>query len=468
MQQLIRPQAIVAIVALIGGGGFLATRGGGSEPASSPTVKVSGEVIREPIAVAGPDPFTPPVVFTSATSAPAPTTAPPATSATTSPPTTGGTVSIAPTGGGTPGLYGGTLNNAECNKEQMITFLEQNPDKAKAWAQVQGIEPVQVREYIGQLTPVTLQADTRVTNHGFLSGQATPRQAVLQKGSAVLVDKFGEPRARCYCGNPLRAPQPQATSTTFTGPSWPAFDPGNMQAITPAPQPIPTFTLQEEKTGKGIARPAGSDGKQDTSVPAPPPLRDPKDRPPETTRILTPSTTTPTGTTRSGTGTTVTSTTARGATTIAGRIPAPNAFIQKNGEFFNGSRDGFPARNAVDGDPATSWLSNGGPGAPDFITYDWAIANPELITWVKVVGNGANSNPSIRRNCGFEQVTIRVFSGESFSTIEFEQTVSLNGTPDPDVIVKPGVRGMRVELLFGHSESANCAGFAELEIGVTR
>jgi hypothetical protein len=32
-----------------------------------------------------------------------------------------------------PGLYGGTLNNASCDRNQMIAFLRQNPAKAAAW-----------------------------------------------------------------------------------------------------------------------------------------------------------------------------------------------------------------------------------------------------------------------------------------------------------------------------------------------
>ena len=246
-----RPQAIIAIVALLAGGGFLATRGGDSKDAApTPTVQVKGEVLREPVTAPGPDPFTTPVSFSATTVAPTSVTTTAASSTVSAlAPTTGATVVIASTSGGTPGLYGGTLNNAECNKEQLISFLEQNPDKAKAWAQIQEIQPNQIREYVGQLTPVLLDADTRVTNHGFLSGVATPRQAVLQKGSAVLVDKFGEPRARCYCGNPLRAPVAQAATTSFTGPSWPAFDPANLQAVAPSPTPKYFVRRRRGRTG---------------------------------------------------------------------------------------------------------------------------------------------------------------------------------------------------------------------------
>ncbi|MGH3907098.1 MAG: DUF6777 domain-containing protein, partial [Pseudonocardiaceae bacterium] len=42
--------------------------------------------------------------------------------------------------------------------------------------------------------------DTRVTNHGYRDGKATDRQAVLQAGTAVLVDEKGRPRVKCGCG----------------------------------------------------------------------------------------------------------------------------------------------------------------------------------------------------------------------------------------------------------------------------
>jgi hypothetical protein len=80
--------------------------------------------------------------------------------------------------------------------------------------------------YIDSLTPVLLRSDTRVTNHGFRDGWATPYQAVLQAGTAVLVDNTGVPRARCACGNPLTPPQAVPTTPTYQGTPWPGFTPG--------------------------------------------------------------------------------------------------------------------------------------------------------------------------------------------------------------------------------------------------
>ena len=463
-QRLLRPQAIVGILALLGGGGFLATRGGGGNGAApTPTVSVRGEVLREPVTVPGPGPFTQPVSFSTGATGATSTTS--TTSTTTTAPTaastTSGPVSIAATSGATPGLYGGTLKNAECNKEQLVMFLEANPDKAKAWADVQQIQPAQIRDYVAKLTPATLTADTRVTNHGFANGKATPHQSVLQKGTAVLVDAFGAPRARCYCGNPLIPAVAQADAASFTGPSWPAFDPTNLQAISPSPTPLTVLQLRDNTRNAGIARPVGSDGSTDASTPAPPTLAEPRDRPAPT--VVATSSTTGVTTTAVRPTTTLTNSTTRPAL-----IAAPNAFIQKEGVVKATSvySATYAPSNAIDGDRTTSWFSKGSIVDGPTTTYTWTGTKDDLITLVRVIGNGANQDPSIRSNFGFGSVIIRV--RDANGQIDFEQTVPLPGTPDPDAVVQPGVRGRSVELVFSGGETPDCGGFAELEVGVTR
>ena len=48
-----------------------------------------------------------------------------------------------------------------------------------------------------------LRADTRVTTFSLTDGAVTAQQAVLQAGTAVLVDERGLPRLRCASGSPL-------------------------------------------------------------------------------------------------------------------------------------------------------------------------------------------------------------------------------------------------------------------------
>lgn len=168
----------------------------------------------------------PPATFTPFPTTVAPTTSAPATVA---PTAAGGLRTV---NGAAPGLYGGTQNNASCDAEQMIAFLTAEPVKAAAWAGVQGIAPADIATYIRSLTPVVLRADTRVTNHGFANGVATSNPSILQRGTAVLVDQFGIPRARCSCGNPLTPPVPQATAPVYVGDPWPGFDPTAVIVVT--------------------------------------------------------------------------------------------------------------------------------------------------------------------------------------------------------------------------------------------
>ena len=88
-----------------------------------------------------------------------------------------------------------------------------------------------------------LTSDTRVTNHGFKNGRANQLQAVLQKGSAVMVDAFGVPRVKCYCGNPLLPPKPTRGTPRYEGPRWPDFNPDQVTVITPPPTPIEVFVV---------------------------------------------------------------------------------------------------------------------------------------------------------------------------------------------------------------------------------
>lgn len=106
------------------------------------------------------------------------------------------------------GPYGGSGSDKVCDRDLLIKYLKANPDRMRAWARVVGIDPDfrTVSRYIAKLHPVTLTRDTQVTNHSFVNGQAVGFQSILQAGTAVLVDKYGRPVARCRCGNPLKEP----------------------------------------------------------------------------------------------------------------------------------------------------------------------------------------------------------------------------------------------------------------------
>lgn len=207
--------------------------------------------------------------------------------------------------GGRVGLYGGTMSATQCDREQLVTFLQENPDKGSAWAAVVGITPEQIPTYVGTLTPVLLRSDTLVTNHGFADGRATATQSVLQAGTAVLVDPYGQPVTKCYCGNPLQPPvftppgtptttttydpttttRPETTTTTYDGtttttwyetpptyegPTWPGWTGTSVTVITVEVTVVEVFVVVDVETGEAFNRPAGTDGSADAPVDVPP------------------------------------------------------------------------------------------------------------------------------------------------------------------------------------------------------
>lgn len=204
-------------------------------------------------------------ITTAPTAAPtaAPTTAP--TAQTTAADTA--RVPLAQVAGNVPGLYGGTRDMAACDPEQLIGFLESNPDKAAAWADVQGIQPSEIRQFVGRLTPVVLMRDTRVTNHGFADGKAKPHQSVLQAGHAVFVDEFGVPRAKCSCGNPLAPPIPAKVTPEYVGTTWPGFDPAQIVVVIATDAVDNGFVIVDLGTGDLVTRPIGfAPGQQDADI----------------------------------------------------------------------------------------------------------------------------------------------------------------------------------------------------------
>jgi hypothetical protein len=160
-----------------------------------------------------------------------------------------------------PGLYGAGDNSVDV-PATLIQFLEANPAEAKAWAGVLGIDPGDIGTYAARLTPVILRTDTAVTNHGFKNGKVTSVPAVLQAGTAVLVDDRGEPVVRWDGGNPLTA-APSTKDAKYTGTSWSGFNAHAVTTVAPTGQPVSKLVLADP-TGTGVVRPIGTTGTVDT------------------------------------------------------------------------------------------------------------------------------------------------------------------------------------------------------------
>ncbi|MFD8981017.1 DUF6777 domain-containing protein [Streptomyces sp. NPDC059564] len=237
--------ALLAVVGLLaagcGGAGPEQTKGAAAE---------SQELALQPVGAPGPDPFTP----SSATAESAPVQPPL--------PNASGR-GIRTVGAATPGLYGGTNRLGSCDIERQVTFLTSDDGKARAFAHATGVEQEKIPEFLRGLTPVVLRADTRITNHAFREGGAAGYQAVLQAGTAVLVDDHGMPRVRCSCGNPLAAPLGAKGSPVLKGDQWNGYQPNQVIVIEPTAQAIKRLVIVNIADNTWIERKAGDDGAQD-------------------------------------------------------------------------------------------------------------------------------------------------------------------------------------------------------------
>ena len=176
---------------------------------------------------------------------------------TTTGPLEDGRVALAQVSGAEPVLYGCTREMSSCDADKLATFLGANPEKADAWAKVQGIEAAEIPSYVKELTPLTLTRDTRLTNHGFADGKAVAHQSVLQAGHSVFVDDHGVPRAKCSCGNPLAPPEPVSGTPNYVGPRWSGFS-TSLVIVVVATTPVEGgFSVVDLETGELITVPLG-------------------------------------------------------------------------------------------------------------------------------------------------------------------------------------------------------------------
>jgi hypothetical protein len=236
-----RRLTVVAVVVTV----LLALVGCGRDGAGAATLNLEG------VSTTGDNPFSPAVGTDQAG------VSPPANS--------GGTFP-----GNTVGLFGGTKNATSCDKAKLVEFLQQDRAKAVAWAGVLGIRVEDIQPFVASLTPAILRSDTTVTNHGFKDGKAIEIPAVLQAGTAVLVDVHGFPVTKCFCGNPLTAPA-AFTNVTFRNQPWPNFSEQQITVIAPVTQTVQQFVFVQPGTTNSFQRPAGTTGQQDVPATSPAP-----------------------------------------------------------------------------------------------------------------------------------------------------------------------------------------------------
>jgi hypothetical protein len=240
--------------------------GGEEQEAAAATTE---DLVLQPVGDPGPDPFT-----ESTAAKPSPGNLPPPANSPTPtqrPPTK-------PTGyrslkGSTDGLYGGSRNVDSCDVDKQIRLLTGDRDKERAFAKAAGVGTSLLPDYLRSLTSVTLRQDTRVTNHSFTGDGAKGFPAVLQAGTAVLVDNEGVPQVSCASGNPLTSPTALSRDTRHKGAGWRGYHPRRAVVVAPASRPLTRLRIVDANEETWIERPINStSGKnnKDEILPSPP------------------------------------------------------------------------------------------------------------------------------------------------------------------------------------------------------
>jgi hypothetical protein len=256
----VRRPRVAVVLCLLATAVFVASacsNGSSSSGAGDRLNPKAGDIFLEPLAEVGPNPFT-----TSVALAAVPAVQPAGTSGGSS---TQGLRSVA---GTTAGLYAGSGSQQACDATTGVNTLLDNDDKAQAWVDALNgdadltwsggskLAVEDVSTYVGELTSVILQNDMRVSDHAFSGGRAKAFQAVLEHGTAVMIDKLGMPRVRCASFGPLTPPTP-ASSPKYLGTEWDGFDKTKLVVVTPGGSEAETFRIVDIHTHKSIEVIAG-------------------------------------------------------------------------------------------------------------------------------------------------------------------------------------------------------------------
>jgi len=147
--------------------------------------------------------------------------------------------------------------------------------------------------------------------------------------------------------------------------------------------------------------------------------------------------------------------------------PEPNAQIASEGEVSAASvyDENYLPELVLDGDLSTSWFSSG-PDGDGTTTFVWTGVQEDYIASIDLISNRDHAVFDFRTGYGFGQVVVQVYNAAD--ELVYEETVSLDGMPDPDVHVEPNVVGQWIWLVFTGHEANDCGGFAELYVNVVR
>jgi hypothetical protein len=162
--------------------------------------------------------------------------------------------------GDEPRLFAADRGPEVCDRARLAASLQGAPSVATAFAAAVGVDLGELDDWVGTTTAVVLTGDVRITAHRYDAGVADAYQAVLQRGTAVLIDELGQPTVRCLSGGPLAQAEPVRGEVRFEGEPWRGFRAADLSTIAAAPDPVERFVLADVESGADIERPAGDAG----------------------------------------------------------------------------------------------------------------------------------------------------------------------------------------------------------------
>ena len=162
--------------------------------------------------------------------------------------------------GTTPGVYGASRAGEVCDVGSLAEQLGADDFALEAWATPLAADTATYLEYLDALTPVVLLRDTTVIDHVLQGGRIVSRSAILERGTAVLVDGTGVPRVRCVSGSPLRTAAPIPAGVVVEGAPWDSFSLAQVQTVPASVRATSQFVLVDVRTGLALHRAPGITG----------------------------------------------------------------------------------------------------------------------------------------------------------------------------------------------------------------
>ncbi|MEM7093507.1 MAG: DUF6777 domain-containing protein [Actinomycetota bacterium] len=137
--------------------------------------------------------------------------------------------------GDAPGLYGASSARALCDTDAVIDQLNARPDRLSAWADVASLVSSQAASRLETGADGFLKTDVVVTLASLdtETTEVTTIDAVLERGTVVLIDEFGVPFMRCRDGAPILPASSVDLTADPVGTRWSGFDPADVIAIVP-------------------------------------------------------------------------------------------------------------------------------------------------------------------------------------------------------------------------------------------